>query len=611
MASIIVGMIPGHAASGGAWNRTSRGRRAQSAAALTVALSLGGCSVLVDVEGYTFTSDAGAGASTPDGTGGSVSIDGVMNGGAAGSSMVAGDGTVPTNDCAADTRQCSEEGLPQTCGANRRWVTEAACGGDTPVCLGGRCAACAPGADPSTPAPRGCLGDTPRWCNSEGSWVLEEPCAGDTPRCLDETGQCVECVAAADCAWSECTDHRCTKALLVRGGSSGTRCVVLDDGRLACSGSNDLCGTDLLGGGNPDAPGEIGRLELVRGPGGESVLEDVRDVALGQCSFCASRASGDVLCWGVDSQGSLGNGTATGTGAVRVPALVVDIGGSGTLGGVLGLRGRSDSYCARLSTLDAVCWGGNPNGTLGNGSSVATGIPTYVSGVGGGGRLEPLDDIKADFSSCAVSSGQVYCSGSNQYGILAAASTTPVAIPGVDGSGQLGGVRTIETGSVSCGLLDSEQVACWGDNGTGALGRGPAGPSGSGSAAWTSTPGLVLDESGAQPLGSVVQIASAGAHVCALTRAGEVLCWGANALGQLGQNTISPESVDLPRKVLGVGGEGILGNVISIGGGLGFTCAVRSSGDVVCWGLRIERFEPEYAVESSAAAQVLERPVGL
>jgi hypothetical protein len=571
-----------------------------------------GCQAALDLDGYRFGSGANAtdleqGHAGAGGLGGSAPGDG--GAGLSGVSGMGGSSTGLDTDgtlqrCAADERRCTEAGVPQSCDREGRWVDGAACAGDTPVCLGGRCVECAPAADESAAAPRGCLDDTPRSCSTDGAWVLEEPCAARTPRCSAARGQCVECVESADCAWSECENEQCTRANLVRGGSSGTRCVVLSSGHLACSGSNELCGIDLLGGGSADAPGEVARLELVRGPGGEGVLEGVQDVALGQCSLCALRRGGDVLCWGLEAQGALGNGTLASDGAIRAPAPVVHPTGVGTLSDVIALRGRGDRYCARLATRDAVCWGSNPNGTLGNGGAMDTGVPTFVVGVGGVGRLEPLVDIKADFTSCGVVAEQgAFCWGSNQFGVLAAASPTAVAIPGVDGVGTLDDVQSIETGSATCALLGTEQVACWGDNGSGALGRGEAGPSG------TSTPGLVLNEAGTEALGSVVQVASAGGHVCALTRAGEVLCWGANGLGQLGQNAVEPVANHLPRKVLGVGGEGTLSDVVSIGVGLGFSCAVRSGGDVVCWGLVIERFSPAYEVVTSTVPGVLERPL--
>jgi alpha-tubulin suppressor-like RCC1 family protein len=587
----------------------SHERHAASAVLGVLVVLAGGCQAALDLDGYRFPSDA----STTDleqagagGLGGSVAADGGENAtdilGTGGSSTgLDTEGTL--EPCAAEDVRCTEAGVPQSCDGEGRWVDGAACEGDTPVCLGGRCVQCAPAADAATAAPRGCLGDTPRRCSDDGEWVLEEPCAARTPRCSSELGQCVECVESADCAWSECSDGQCTRANLVRGGSSGTRCVVLTSGQLACSGSNDLCSTDLLGGGSPDAPGEVSRLELVRGPGGEGVLDGVQDVALGQCSLCALRRGGDVLCWGLESQGALGNGTIASDEAIRVPTPVVDTSGVGTLGDVIGLRGRGDRYCARRSTGDAVCWGSNPNGTLGNGGTADTGVPTFVLGVGGTGHLEPLVDIKADFTSCGVTAEhRAFCWGSDQFGIVAAASTTAVAIPGVDGVGTLEDVEALETGSATCALLGSEQVACWGDNTTGALGRGPTGPSG------TSTPGLVLNEAGTEALGSVVQVASAGSHVCALTRTGEVLCWGANGFGQIGQSSTLPDAINLPRKVLGVGGQGTLSDVVSIGVGLGFSCAVRSVGDVVCWGLVIERFNPEYAVITATVPTVLERP---
>jgi alpha-tubulin suppressor-like RCC1 family protein len=138
-----------------------------------------------------------------------------------------------------------------------------------------------------------------------------------------------------------------------------------------------------------------------------------------------------------------------------------------------------------------------------------------------------------------------------------------------------------------------------------ALGRGPAG----GVAARNSVPELVLDEAGSAPLAAVVQVASSGQHVCALTQAGEVLCWGLNTSGQIGQGSSLEQSYDLPHKVLGVGGEGTLSNVLSVGVGLGFSCAVRQQGDVVCWGLVVERFEPEYQLVASPVPAVLDSPL--
>lgn len=88
--------------------------------------------------------------------------------------------------------------------------------------------------------------------------------------------------------------------------------------------------------------------------------------------------------------------------------------------------------------------------------------------------------------------------------------------------------------------------------------------------------------------GTISQIATGGAHSCALSN-GNVFCWGANDTGQLGNGTIAG-AVHTPVQVLGVGGVGVLTNIIGISAsgqassGGAFTCAVNSSGDVFCWG---------------------------
>ncbi|MBI4732113.1 MAG: zinc ribbon domain-containing protein, partial [Chloroflexi bacterium] len=74
-----------------------------------------------------------------------------------------------------------------------------------------------------------------------------------------------------------------------------------------------------------------------------------------------------------------------------------------------------------------------------------------------------------------------------------------------------------------------------------------------------------------------ISAASDGQHVCVLTRAGDVKCWGYGGDGQLGNG--STESAYAPADV-----AGLTGNVIAIGAGLKHTCAVLENGTIKCWG---------------------------
>lgn len=67
-------------------------------------------------------------------------------------------------------------------------------------------------------------------------------------------------------------------------------------------------------------------------------------------------------------------------------------------------------------------------------------------------------------------------------------------------------------------------------------------------------------------------------HMCAVAEDQTVWCWGANDQGQLGVGSTTPMQSHVPRKVAG------LSNVASVVVGGNFTCALRTSGTVVCWG---------------------------
>lgn len=105
----------------------------------------------------------------------------------------------------------------------------------------------------------------------------------------------------------------------------------------------------------------------------------------------------------------------------------------------------------------------------------------------------------------------------------------------------------------------------------------------------------------------VVQLAAGGSHTCALRSSGTVLCWGSNRVGQLGDGTMGPLRTD-PRVVVG------LSDVVSIAAGEDHTCAVRRDGAVLCWGLgshgelgdgrRLDRATPGLVRGLNEAAQV-------
>ena len=120
-------------------------------------------------------------------------------------------------------------------------------------------------------------------------------------------------------------------------------------------------------------------------------------------------------------------------------------------------------------------------------------------------------------------------------------------------------------GLFTCALTapgDGGRVWCWGYNSNGQLGLGFPSES-------TSPPTRI------QNLSNVVQLGAGSAHACARKSSGEVACWGAGSLGQLGAGDWSDRST--PTSV-----NGVVATELSVG--TWQTCVVTNAQNVQCWG---------------------------
>ncbi len=182
------------------------------------------------------------------------------------------------------------------------------------------------------------------------------------------------------------------------------------------------------------------------------------------------------------------------------------------------------------------------------------------------------------YHSCVLtSSGGVKCWGYNAYGEQGDNTTTthylPVVVQNSTNTGPLSGVSAIATGtSLTCALTSSGGVLCWGYNAYGQLGDNTT--------TARSLPVAVKDSAGTGLLSGVSAIATGGSHTCALTSSGGVQCWGLNSNGQLGDTTTAASS--LPVAVQNSTNTGALSGVSAIATGYAYTCALTSSGGVLC-----------------------------
>lgn len=100
-------------------------------------------------------------------------------------------------------------------------------------------------------------------------------------------------------------------------------------------------------------------------------------------------------------------------------------------------------------------------------------------------------------------------------------------------------------------------------------------------------------------------LSAGGAHTCAVSAEGHLLCWGSNEFGQLGNGNLLESLTPVPV-------EGLIGTVASVSTGASHTCAVMEYGAVFCWGLNAQGQLGDGTSElrpSPVAVQGLSEPV--
>ena len=254
----------------------------------------------------------------------------------------------------------------------------------------------------------------------------------------------------------------------------------------------------------------------------------IADFAVGADHSCAIAEGGDAWCWGLNQFDQSGNGT--GLDALTVPALVQ--------GGheFRSISAGTSHSCAIDASASMWCWGANPEGRLGDSTTVSSAAPVRVAG----GHTWRSVDLGSAHTCGITTTNSAFCwgfGGRGRVGDNAGVSWTgpvPVWFPEHPDPPV---VRISAGATHTCLITEAGLLYCFGENDRGQLGDG--------SGQDRLAPSLVRH-------GVAFRSVSAGGqHTCAIDVLDRLYCWGANDSGQLGIGGLGDRH--LPEPVGGLG----------------------------------------------------------
>lgn len=300
------------------------------------------------------------------------------------------------------------------------------------------------------------------------------------------------------------------------------------------------------------------------------------ELAAGGIGTCARFGDGKVACWG----GHLSEHTTVKYEGHLTPAAVQNVSGAD------GLCAGSAYACARLHGGTVECWApeapsrGTPVAGLTEVSALWCGSQggcaqttsalrcwDWTSEVAGtvetvAGLGEVTSVAVGARHRCALNSeGQTWCWGDNRDGQLGVSKDVTTTDKPVL-SQELSEPKQLVAGDdFTCALSGDGRVLCFGSNAVGQLGA---------------TDGASVGAVQVTDLSDVVEVAAGGRHACARRQDGTVWCWGRNLHGELGDGT------DLDRRAP-VQVSGVTG-AVGLALGDDHSCAQTEDGKVLCWG---------------------------
>lgn len=233
----------------------------------------------------------------------------------------------------------------------------------------------------------------------------------------------------------------------------------------------------------------------------------VLDIQTNAHHSCLLAADGSVYCWGSNARGQLGIGTFD---SQATPAKVV-----GLPEAVKSITLGFTHSCALTGSGTVYCWGDATKVGAGEAVVADAAQPLEVQGLVGA-----VSEVAAgeDLSCALLASGTVQCWGLVRYGGLGdgvtKSSKRAVAVS------NLSDVSSLSVGGDFACAIQAGVAYCWGNGGNGRLGNGGGS---------SSTPILVANLGGASK-----RVLAGQSHACAVLTSDKVQCWGACYSGRCG-----------------------------------------------------------------------------
>lgn len=277
-------------------------------------------------------------------------------------------------------------------------------------------------------------------------------------------------------------------------------------------------------------------------------LTGISTIKSGETHTCGILMDSTAKCWGSNFAGEAGLqpfGGYEATASRRVT--IYDPAGSDvSLSNVVSITGGDEHTCGELSDGTVACWGWNHFGQVGNyhGSDyISSPLPVVIPDPTGDLNLRILGGISAGGThNCALLTEpspfntSIACWGDNRSGQLGSdlgdSSAIPAAVVFPDGTKLTNILQVSAGGNFTCAVLADKTAACWGDNTYGQLGNNAFL---SASSIWP----IPVEVFGVK-VTHISELATGFDQACALiddpahNPRQEVLCWGRNVFGQLG-----------------------------------------------------------------------------